>query len=220
MSKTTAEVQDEAAERQGSATVLAGGVTVIAAVFTLFGGLTGAVARMVRNHMILTPLFLGLTVLSVALAIMGRLALHSIKQDRGLRANTLALWTSAIFFTIGSIASVILMTISIGENDRPSVTAKLTQDAEGVVTVSGTAEVGGLNADEEVYIGIKTGDLRRYYATVGANQDGAVSHEFSVVLGKNVTEVVVTASRTKGGGQCSDDENGDGDTACVILEGG
>ena len=75
---TPDEAKEKATAREGSTTVLAGGITLIAALLGAFGGLTGAVARMARNHIIMTPIVLGAVLLAVTLAVLVALSIGGI----------------------------------------------------------------------------------------------------------------------------------------------
>ena len=109
---------------------------------------------------------------------------------------------------------------TISRDDRPAVSAKLTV-ADTVATVSGTAKVGGMDADQPLYVQVFDGRKRIYYAIAGADQDGLVEHEFSVVLEKVGDDVVVIASRDASVVRCPTPDDTDKkwkQTGCATLK--
>lgn len=169
-------------ERRGSViTALAAGVTVLSGALGLFGGLTGAVARMGRNYPGESAWAIGFVVTAVVLAIGARLfapdatSANAAEASTARRVRTAAAAASAapgapaetgkpgdpakvmlvlslIFLAVGVIWSVTLMATILDADDRPSVTATPTRDDEGVITLAGTARAGGLSAQEQVYV--------------------------------------------------------------------
>lgn len=207
-----AEIEKEAKEaRIAVATTLATGVTVLVAALGLFGGLTGAVARMARNYPQEAGLAIGAVILSVALAIVARLVAPGkgdkkppgllVKPERRPYWSTALLWVSAFLFTAGVILAVILLTATIDKDDRPSVSAQSTRDsATGAVSLAGTAKAGGLAAEDALRVvvvsfeeGQTTEGTQLYYAVVGPNPDGVVDHAFTVLLPTGARSVVMTA---------------------------
>jgi len=166
-------------ERRGSViTALATGVTVLSGALGLFGGLTGAVARMGRNYPGESAWAIGFVVVAVVLAIGARLfapdatssdatAASTARRDRATAAAApgappalenpkdpakVMLVLSLIFLAVGVIWSVTLMATILDADDRPNVTATPTRDDAGIVTLAGTARAGGLSAQEQVYV--------------------------------------------------------------------
>lgn len=206
-----ADAEKDAKEgRISAATTLATGVTVLAAALGLFGGLTGAVARMARNYPSWSTIAILLVVASVALAIAARLAAPGNGQRKALILlaehrkpywSTALLWISSVCFAGGIGLAVVLLALTIDKDDRPSVTAVTTRDATtGVVALAGTAKASGLAAEDAirvVAVAFPKGETEQgtqvYYAVVGPNADGVIDHSFTVILPEGARSVVITA---------------------------
>lgn len=191
--------------RVAVATTLATGVTVLVATLGVFGGLTGAVARMARNYPVLTGIALAAVIVSVALGVSARLigpkGDHPVTfLPRTPHRTTALLALSTFLLAAGLILSAVLMTLTIGKDDRPSVTAQSTRSDTGISSLAGTAKAGGLAADDAIRVVVvsfaegqtETG-TQLYYAVVGPNPDGVVEHSFTVILPQDARSVVITA---------------------------
>jgi hypothetical protein len=191
-----------------AATALATGLTLLAAGLGVFGGLTGSVARMARNHQSLTAIAVALVLAAVVLALASRLVRSTTtwpktKPNRpgSVRVYRLLLWVSLGCFVLGLGLAMVTLNDSIGTADRPSIATTATRDAAGNVTVAGTAKASGLKATDEVYVYMfafsskdSTGE-QVYYSLVGPDSDGQVGHAFSVIVDLGVDSVLVTAGR-------------------------
>ena len=211
-SNADAEAAKEAREgRVAVATTLATGITVLVATVGLFGGLTGAVARLVRNYPVEAGGAIVAVIVSVALAVVARLVAAGVgdkkapgilvAQERRPYWSTAILWLSVLLLAVGLTALVALLVATIGKDDRPSVSGQSTRDAtSGVASVAGTAKAGGLAAEDAIRIvvisfaaGQTEEGTQLYYAVVGPNPDGVVDHSFTVMLPDDARSVVITA---------------------------
>lgn len=169
------------------ATALAGGVTILAAIFAAFGELTGTVARLARNYPVLTAVAVILVVLAVGCALAARLS-----------ANSKFLWIGIPMLMAGIIIAVILTPIVFAKDDRPSITAKAIRDDEDRIFIEGTAHASGLRADDRMFVRVTMStvadpfDRLAYYAIVGPDGDGVMTHEFSMPAVTNALSVIVT----------------------------
>lgn len=191
-----AELTPEDDTADAAATALATGLTLLTAGLGVFGGLTGSVARMARNHETRTGLAVSLVLLSVVLALASRL-LRSTTKLATARAYRVALWAALGCFVVGVGLALLTLNTSLAEDDRPSVTAAVARDDAGSVTLTGTAKAGGLEATDHVLVRVQTlvGETPRaevYSALVGPDQDGVVTHDFTVLLAPDVEAAVVT----------------------------
>jgi hypothetical protein len=193
--------------REATATALAGGIVVLTGALGVFGGLTGSAARLVRNYQWQAAVGIGCVLFAVVLALASRLLTRDDATIRGMpwvpmrgmHWSPTLLWMALVLFFVGTVSSVVYLDKSMGDDDRPNVTAQTTRDAAGNTTVSGTARATGLSNHDQIFV-IVTGqtdkDTRRlYYSLVGANQDGVVEHAFSVILPSNVASVLITVGR-------------------------
>ena len=213
---TTDSEPDEAKEakdrRIAVSGTLATGVTVLVSALGLFGGLTGTMARLARNFPVWTGIAVGLVVLSVALAIAARLVAPGkgkkkapcpVPESRQPYWSTALLWLSGFAFLVGMGIAIVVVTMTIGKDDLPSVSAQSTRDAtSGVVSIAGTAKAGGLAAEDAVRVSVvafpegetKLG-TQLYYAVVGPSPDGVVDHAFTVIVPREAVSVVVSAAK-------------------------
>jgi len=206
----TGEVTPE--QRESTATALAAGFTVLAGGLGIFGGLTGTVARMVRNQPELTAAAIACVLVAVTLAIASRLKASTAstfgpQSARRQWANWL-LGAGLLFFIIGMACAIAAAVSTITLDDRPSVNGKVTV-VEDLTTVTGTAKMGGLDADQPVYIRVFNGETQLYSAIAGANQDGLVEHEFAVAFNSTSADEAVTVivSRFFSVVRCPDQED-------------
>jgi hypothetical protein len=196
--------KDAKEARVAVATTLATGVTVLVAALGVFGGLTGAVARMARNYPLWTAVALSAVILSVVLAIVARLAAPKSAQTTRVPGqpywSTWLLGLSSVLFAGGLLLSVLLMAWTIGKDDRPSLTAQSTRDATSkIASLSGSAKAGGLAAEDAIRVvavalpaGATETGTQVYYAVIGPTPDGVVDHSFTVMLPDDARSVVIT----------------------------
>lgn len=186
-----------------TASALAGGLTLLSAGLGVFGGLSGAVARMARNHQEATGTAVVLVLGSVVLALASRLVSAKVKVlvTRGPRLYLLLLWLALAAFVSGVALAMMQLNASLGADDRPSVSATTTRDSAGVFSVTGKAQAGGLAAADRIYVSLVAFNQNQkqreqiYYALVGPNQEGLVDHTFSVVLTPSTKSVVISAGK-------------------------
>lgn len=219
-STPTDDAAKEAKEsRIAVATSLATGIAVLVASLGVFGGLTGAVARLARNFPLSTGVAVASVIVSVLLAVTARLVATGSGDTRtsavlvlGIRrgdhrpyVSTAMLWVSAALLAFGLVLAVVQLTRTIDKDDRPSVSAQITRDADtGVASISGTAKAGGLAAADAIRVALVSyaeGDdegSQTYYAVVGPSPDGVVDHAFTVVLPSDVRSVVITVGKDPG----------------------
>lgn len=194
----SAEPEDKTAD--AAATALATGLTLLTAGLGVFGGLTGAVARMARNYQGQTAWAVSLVLASVVLALASRLV-RSTTMLGPARVYRALLWAALLCFVGGVGLAMWTLNDSLGDADRPSIATQTTRNDSGTVTIAGTARAGGLEADEQVYVYLValsnngSSSEQVYYSLVGPNQDGLVDHAFSVMLDPGVDAVVVTVGR-------------------------
>src|SRR5687768_10721998 len=112
--------ETEAKERSEVATWLATGVTVLRWALALFGGLTGAVARMVRNNAADAKTVVIMVIVAVGLALLARLV-SSSADPRRVGLSSFMFVVSLIVLIWGLVWSVSLMVNAIDTDDRPSI---------------------------------------------------------------------------------------------------
>jgi len=186
-----------------TASALAGGLTLLTAGLGLFGGLSGAIARMARNHELATAIAVGLVLGSVVLALASRLvnAQSRLFSGRGPSTYLTLLWLALAAFVCGLALAMFQLNSTLGEDDRPSVAATTSRDSSGALMVGGTASAGGLESTDRIYVSLVAQNEgaqkseQIYYALVGPNQEGIVDHKFSVVLESAAESVVVTVGK-------------------------
>jgi hypothetical protein len=138
---------------------------------------------MFRNHEGASALTLGLAVLAVALGYAG------YASTTGLRLSAV-MKLSIGTFVLALFVGLLTLVGSVSEQDRPSISAKLTQTAGGLWQLEGTATATGMTNHGTLQISIfayqraKLSEPAKklFFVRAGANADGIASHSFTVPL--------------------------------------
>jgi hypothetical protein len=209
-------------------------LTAVTTALAAIGGLTGGIARMLRNN----PALSLITLLAAVAAILAAL-LAQYWRGRPRVFRTLIIASIALF--IGAVALGCWLAVdTVGERDRPGLTAKLTQNDAGAWSIEGTAAASGLAARDSLQVfiyAIPPNETqprpKLYFVTAGPNADGTASQTFSVPLPdkRNVRSIVVTAAVgdyprwcdgtaldvSAGLNVSSQDEPVEGKNACIVV---
>jgi len=194
-----AEVDDKRAD--AAATALAAGVAILAAGLGAFGAFNGTAARMARNHPNLTVSAVALVLAAVVCALASRIV-------RNVGGSYVWLWVSLGFFIVGLTLAFTTLTSAISDDDRPSIASTTSRDSAGTTTIAATAKAGGLAADENVrirafaYTASDKPGGQIYYAVVGPDPDGSISHAFAVLVDPDIRYVVLTVNQADASGAC------------------
>jgi len=173
-------------------------LAVLTTALAAFGGLTGGIARMLRNNPVWSLITLLTAVGAVLTALLAQYwrAAHP-HRSRGLIVTSILLFVGAVSFGCW------LAVDTAGKRDRPGLTAKLSQSNTGAWSIEGTAAASGLAARDSVRLfiyAIPRNDAKTrtklYFVTAGPNAEGVASQTFSVPLpkGRAYRSIVVTAA--------------------------
>jgi hypothetical protein len=167
------------------ATYLAGGLVAVTTLLTTLGGLTGGLARMIRNNQHDAKAVFLVAFAAVVLALVAQVA---SKANGMVWLKLAVLAVSTILFSVSTIWGIGLAVDNSTIEDRPSLSAQLVSTDAGLWAIKGSASTSGLRADERMQVLVYAyseedgvfAPARLFYAAAGPNADGVATETFEV----------------------------------------
>ena len=172
------------------------GLTVLTTGLATIGGLTGGIARMLRNN----PGLSLVTLLAASCAILAALLAQVWRRD--LRTSRLLVVVSILLFVASVSLGSWLAVDTASARDRPSLSAKLSTTADGEWAIEGAAAASGLAARDSLQLFIyaipesSAPRSKLFFVTAGPNAEGVASQNLSAPLPRDQVyrSIVVTAA--------------------------
>jgi hypothetical protein len=176
---------------EGIAGWVVGGLALLITALGAFAGLTGGVARMLRNQPVASPFAIGLVVVAIFLALASK-----VMWTRWL------LLAAALATTVGIVWALTLMVNTTSGTDLPQAAAKFSEIKTGGLLLSGTVSATSMKSNAPLQVVVyeqpEAGAVRRlYFGATGADQEGSAKQSFEIIIPfvpDGVAAYVVSAS--------------------------